>query len=62
LNKKATSRQYSTNDHDDHTITLEEYNRLNRDDRRKKPSRKMANLNRVFLHQSPYHGEGEKVW
>jgi len=62
---KITVRQYSTDDHDSHTITLEEYNRLNKTEKMK-PYRgvytRYSKAHRVYLHQSTYAGEGDKVW
>lgn len=53
MDKKASKRQYSTDDHDIHTITKDEWE-------------KMEGMNsssgRVYYHQSTYAGNGDKVW
>lgn len=56
---KANKRQYSTDDHDVHTITKEEY------DKRKKKKinwRRLDDKEKVYLHKSTYADKGEKVW
>jgi len=57
--KKATNRQYSTDDHDVHTITLEEYKKAIKKIKWKRISRTKE---KVYFRQSTFADIGEKVW